>query len=134
MIISYRRPDGLREEIKLKDDCPLTIGRSEDADIPIADERVSRLHCGIRYEDGEYFVKDLGSRNGTFLNGKQMEMEKLTPGDKIRVGSATLKVEKTITKGTQTVLREVEDEMSHGKGYSTILREIVDGAEDEDES
>jgi len=129
MIISYKRPDGLREEFKLKDDCPLTIGRSKDADIPIPDEKVSRLHCGIRFEDGEYIVKDLGSRNGTYLNDKQIVMEKLKPGDRVRVGSAILKVEKTLAKGTQTVLREVEDEMQHGKGYSTILREIVDTAD-----
>jgi pSer/pThr/pTyr-binding forkhead associated (FHA) protein len=128
MIICYRKKDGLREEHKLQEDTPLTVGRSQDADIAIADEKVSRLHCGIRFMDGDYLVKDLGSRNGTFLNGSRVEVSKIKPGDRIRVGSTILSVEKELGKGQQTVLREVEEEMSHGKGYSTILREIIDEA------
>jgi pSer/pThr/pTyr-binding forkhead associated (FHA) protein len=131
MIISYRTSDGLRQEFKLQDDCPLTIGRSQEADIPIVDDKVSRLHCGIRYENDEYVLKDLGSRNGTYLNEVKIERHPIHIGDKIRVGSAILKIEKEMTKGTQTVLREVEDEMAKGKGYSTILREIVNTAEND---
>lgn len=131
MIISFRKEDGLREEFKLEKDNPLTIGRSQDADIPVADEKVSRLHCGIRFMDGEFVVKDLGSSNGTYLNGQQVNIANIHPGDRIRVGSSMLKIEKELAKGQHTVLREVQDEMSHGKGYSTILREIVSSAEDD---
>jgi pSer/pThr/pTyr-binding forkhead associated (FHA) protein len=131
MIISFKKENGIREELKLKQESPLTIGRSQEADISVADDRVSRLHCGIRYIEGEYTVKDLGSRNGTYLNGKQVDVGKLRPGDRIRVGSTILKIEKELAKGQQTVLREVEEEMSHGKGYSTILREIVDTPDDD---
>jgi len=128
MIISFKKEDGIREEFKLQEDSPLTIGRSQDADIAVADEKVSRLHCGVRFMDGDFIVKDLGSRNGTYLNGTQVDVATVKPGDKIRVGSTILKIEKELGKGQQTVLREVEEEMSHGKGYSTILREIVDTA------
>ncbi len=131
MIITHMKQDGLREEYRIKEDVPLTIGRSQDADIPVADERVSRIHCGIRYRDGEFVLKDLGSRNGTYLNDEKVQTATLKPGDRIRVGSTVMRMERELTKGTQTVLREVEDEMSHGKGYSTILREIVEGSQDD---
>lgn len=131
MIISFKKENGIREERKLEQGSPLTIGRSQEADISVADERVSRLHCGIRYMEGDYIVKDLGSRNGTYLNEEQVDVGKLRPGDRIRVGSTVLKIEKELAKGQHTVLREVEEEMSHGKGYSTILREIVDTSEDD---
>lgn len=131
MIISYKKDDGIREEFKLQKDKPLTIGRSQDADIAVADEKVSRLHCGLRFMEGDFIVKNLGSRNGTYLNGSQVDVATIEPGDRIRVGSTVFKIEQELGKGQQTVLREVEDEMSHGKGYSTILREIVDTAEDD---
>lgn len=131
MIITHMKQDGLREEYRLKEDVPLTIGRSQDADIPVADDRVSRIHCGIRYSDGDFVLKDLGSSNGTYVNDEKVQTATLKPGDRIRVGSTVLRLERELTKGTQTVLREVEDEMSHGKGYSTILREIVERSQDD---
>ncbi len=131
MIITHMKEDGLREEFRLKEEQPLTIGRSQDADIAVADVKVSRIHCGIRFSDGNFILKDLGSRNGTYLNEKKIDSAMVKVGDRIRIGSTVLRMERELTKGTQTVLREVEDEMSHGKGYATILREIVESAQDD---
>ena len=50
----------------------LTIGRSSDNDIPMTDEYVSRRHLKITKRGDSYFIVDLGSRNGTFVNGKQI--------------------------------------------------------------
>ncbi len=114
-------------EIALSDQ-PLTIGRNTKADVVLEDEKASRLHCGIRLMDGEYFIKDLDSKNGTFVNEQRIESSQLNAGDKIRVGSTTLSVEKEASKGATTAFEEMEQEMSVGKGYHTILREIVDDA------
>lgn len=73
----------------------LTIGRSAAADVSIADQYVSHMHARILRRGAYYFVEDLGSTNGTFLND-------------IRVaGSAQLKVHDTLRMG-QTVLRYEE--------------------------
>lgn len=106
-------------------DQPITIGRSADADIVLLDERVSRIHCGIRLWDGDFYIKDLKSRNGTWVNNQKIDVAKLKAGDVIRVGSTTLSFEQDPEVGTETAFREIEGKMDIGKGYTTILREIV---------
>lgn len=76
------------EEIPL-DRAYLTIGRGADVDVYVEDERVSRLHAGIRVDADGITVSDLGSQNGTFVNGVQLfEARRLRPGDEIMVGAA----------------------------------------------
>ena len=51
----------------------LAVGRARDAFIPLEDEKASRTHCALRFaDDGGLFLQDLGSRNGTFLNGQKL--------------------------------------------------------------
>lgn len=125
MILRYTNEDGLVTEVPLTSDY-ITIGRSPDADIMIKDERASRLHCGIRFEDKAFHLRDLQSKNGTYLNSQKIESEMLKPGDRFRVGSTSFTVEETGQTGPDTALHEVEEQMADGKGYRTILREIVD--------
>lgn len=126
--IRYTDPDGNQTELLLTDK-PITVGRSPDADIITLDERASRMHCGVRIWDGEYYVKDLKSKNGTYLNHQRVEMAKIKPGDKIRLGNSILSVDDKKSPGTDTTMNSVQDEMSGGKGYKTILREIVKNTE-----
>jgi pSer/pThr/pTyr-binding forkhead associated (FHA) protein len=128
MILRYCRKDGTTMEFELGDR-PITIGRSSDADLVILDDKASRIHCGIRRWDGDFFLKDLKSRNGTYVNGERIDMVKLNFGDRIRVGSLLFSFEQRVGKGGQTILQEVADEMSGGKGYTTLLREIVEESE-----
>ncbi len=65
------------------------LGRSASCDVVITNhQEISREHCGIRhYPDGSYTVLDFSSRNGTFVNGRQIFAEtKLHDGDQIRLG------------------------------------------------
>jgi len=126
--IRYTDPDGQKTELLLGDS-PITAGRSPDADIITLDERASRMHCSIRIWDGEYYVKDLKSKNGTYLNQQRVEMAKIKPGDKIRLGNSILVVDDKKAPGTETTMSNVQDEMQGGKGYKTILREIVQNTE-----
>jgi predicted component of type VI protein secretion system len=125
MMLRYCKRDGSTMEFELGDR-PVTIGRSSDADLVILDEKASRIHCGIRRWDGDFFIKDLKSRNGTFVNGERIELVKLNHGDRIRVGSVLFSFELRVGKGGQTILQEVADELSGGKGYTTLLREIIE--------
>ncbi len=67
----------------------LVIGRNS-SQVRLDDDEVSRLHAQVwRDEDGTFHVEDLGSRNGTFLNGVQVTQAPLTFGDRVRVGTTT---------------------------------------------
>jgi len=68
-----------------------TIGRSPDATIMLDDAEISRLHARIsRTDPGAFLLEDLGSRNGTFVNGTRVNRRLLAYGDKIRVGPQTV--------------------------------------------
>ena len=70
-----------------------TIGRSPDNSIQLADERLSRQHARIQFRDGAYWLTDLGSTNGTFINQTRLnEPHRLRPGDVIELGSTRLGV------------------------------------------
>ncbi len=71
----------------------LTIGRAEENDLPIANERVSRRHARIYVEDGAWWVADLGSRHGTVVNGEHLsnDTRRLENGDAIEIGDHALR-------------------------------------------
>jgi serine phosphatase RsbU (regulator of sigma subunit) len=69
----------------------LRVGRSQDADIRIDDATVSRSHAMLSVLDDHLELKDLGSHNGTFLNGRRLtDPAAVKPGDQIRIGSIVL--------------------------------------------
>jgi phosphoserine phosphatase RsbU/P len=76
-----------------------TIGRSSMNDLPISDKMLSRQHARIVKDDnGGLQVEDLGSRNGTFLNGERLAApQPLKAGDRITLGGVTLKLESEST-------------------------------------
>jgi phosphoserine phosphatase RsbU/P len=72
-------------------DSPISIGRSSDCSIPIKDRYLSRRHAEIVHVDGSWLLKDLGSVNGTYLNGARVERDTpLQPGDRIRLGDTEI--------------------------------------------
>src|SRR5262245_14770789 len=69
------------------------MGRSVDVDVLVDDPEVSRNHARLkRDESGLWFLEDLGSRNGTYLNDLPIKNAVLAFGDKLRLGSAVLVV------------------------------------------
>ena len=72
---------------------PLLIGRAEECDVRPLSEDVSRRHCAVHVGPADVWAEDLGSRNGTFVNGVRIkEKTKVSDGDVIRVGSLELKL------------------------------------------
>ncbi|WP_242341138.1 GGDEF domain-containing protein [Anaeromyxobacter sp. SG66] len=67
----------------------VTIGRREDVDLRIVDEAVSRLHAAVRIEGAGAVLRDLGSANGTWVNGRRVVEEKLDDGARVQIGGAT---------------------------------------------
>ncbi|MEU3254910.1 FHA domain-containing protein [Streptomyces sp. NPDC006997] len=71
------------------------VGRSADADVPLDDPDVSRLHCAVTLSaDGRVTVADLGSTNGTALDGARVTARpvRFTPGALLRIGESTLRL------------------------------------------
>lgn len=68
------------------------IGRQSECDLALEDAKVSRRHATLACKDGEFFLDDLGSTNGTFVNGRRVGRTKLTPGDRITMGNTVLEL------------------------------------------
>jgi pSer/pThr/pTyr-binding forkhead associated (FHA) protein len=82
------------KEIKIKDE-KFLIGRSESCHLRPKSESISRKHCAIVQKDGMVLAIDLKSRNGTFVNEKQLSTEKakiLKSGDKLRCGQLEFEI------------------------------------------
>jgi diguanylate cyclase (GGDEF)-like protein len=75
-------------------DRPITLGRDPDVELPLRDGSCSRRHCLVEIDasSGHYVVRDLGSTNGTLLNGVRIQLQSpLAEGDKIFVGASVVK-------------------------------------------
>jgi predicted component of type VI protein secretion system len=94
-----------------------TIGR-EGCDITITDPDVSRRHAAIQIMAGELSIEDLGSTNGTFVNGEQiMERRTLRGGDEVRIGSTVWRLR---APAEATRLSDVPSEVSAASQATTL--------------
>jgi hypothetical protein len=73
------------------DEAGAIIGRSEDAEVVLADPAVSRQHARIEVRGGAAMLKDLGSANGAFVNGARVRERTLSHGDVVRIGNSDLR-------------------------------------------
>lgn len=64
----------------------LVVGRGRSADLVIAESTISRAHAAFGFDAEGFYVQDLGSTNGTTLNGSRVERQALKPGDEIQMG------------------------------------------------
>jgi pSer/pThr/pTyr-binding forkhead associated (FHA) protein len=80
-----------RRTIPLKES--ITVGRAATCDLVVADNYVSNVHARIYLRDGSYWLEDLGSTNGTYMNrAKVSTPTPFGPGDEARMGKATLEL------------------------------------------
>ena len=107
---------------------PLTIGRSPDADLQIGDEKISRLHCGIRPEGGAFVIKDFGSTNGTFVNDQKIKETSLKFGDTIRIGHTMLMFQAEARKHATSRLPEVIEVELPDQPFSKAMQQLADEA------
>jgi two-component system cell cycle response regulator len=92
-----------------------TVGRGPECDTHLPQEGVSRRHCEIsRRSDGLFWVRDLGSKNGTFVNGARIEEIELREGDKIQLGGLTL---------LRFALQDPLDESFQRRMYESAMRD-----------
>jgi hypothetical protein len=105
------------EQMHIEVICPSAIvGRHTDADLRFAYADVSRRHCRLAFENGQWRVHDLKSTNGIYVNNTQIVEATLYTGDVLRLGCVKLLVE----SGTEVRLSTAEEE-KHER-----LRQIVE--------
>ena len=83
--LAVTNPSGNRNRVTM-DAFPFMIGRQGDNHLVLRDNRISRSHAQIATENGNYYVEDLDSRHGVFVNGQRTKRSKLHEGDRIDFG------------------------------------------------
>jgi predicted component of type VI protein secretion system len=124
------------------------IGRGEEAHLRPASDLISRKHCAIRVSDGKVVIEDFGSRNGTFVNGKQIRQPHVAKsGDRIRVGrlqfelildpskpgSKKSKVNNVVEAAARTV-EKVEKESQQSEFIEDSISDWLSDNEEDDEA
>src|SRR5262249_19720152 len=72
---------------------PIIVGRHPHCDVRLRSIRVSRRHCCLIEVDGVVVVRDLGSTNGTLINGRRVESGRLRPGDLLSIANLRYRME-----------------------------------------
>ena len=79
-------------EFPIVNDKPIIVGRSSDLDMVLVEDMVSRKHARITMQQEQIWIEDLGSTNGTFVNGEKIKRARLKEGDRVLIGTSILKV------------------------------------------
>src|SRR5689334_21793147 len=79
-------------EFPIVNDKPIIVGRSSDLDMVIVEDMVSRKHARIQMQQDQIWIEDLGSTNGTFVNGEKIKRARLKEGDRVLIGTSILKL------------------------------------------
>ncbi len=113
-------PDGRRIPIARR---RVRIGKGEGNDVVVADPYASVVHCVITQQKSRFFVRDLYSTNGTWLDGRKVVEAELAPGSTLRVGRTRLAFESE-TVGPLTVEPAAETECHGLVGKSPAMRRL----------
>jgi pSer/pThr/pTyr-binding forkhead associated (FHA) protein len=120
-------------EFPLRMDREIVIGRSSDLDMVLVEDMVSRKHAKISTSGGQIVISDMGSTNGTFVNGEKVKQLRLKEGDRILVGTSILKlvsVDGVAAQATEAEARQRLDnagkkgEKDKGKPMTGSIEEI----------
>ncbi|WP_202232956.1 FHA domain-containing protein [Actinacidiphila reveromycinica] len=112
----------------------MKIGRALENELVVSDLQVSRYHAEFRaHPDGRYEIVDLGSHNGTYVNGQPVQRHLLGPNDIVGVGHSTFRLvgdrlEEFVDTGDVSFsARRLSVTVPHGKTTKTILRDVSFG-------
>jgi len=97
------------EALDLKSGEEFVIGRSSDCDLTISSNRISRMHAQIFWQQGRAVIRDLGSENGTLVNGNRVVEHMLRDGDEINVGPYLLTYRRMKAVGSVQEAQEMLD-------------------------
>lgn len=99
------------------------IGRRHSCDLCIPLMSVSRRHCQLNYDDGVLKIRDLDSRNGTYLNGKRIDEAVIQAGDSIKIGPLTFVLQ---IDGQPQTIAEPDSAVRSSSRQDAATEDIVD--------
>jgi hypothetical protein len=112
-------------EFPLRPDKEVVIGRSSDLDMVLVEDMVSRKHAKISLSHGKVTLQDLGSTNGTFVNGEKIKQARLKEGDRILIGTSILKLVVGVSTRTRDMdarqINEQLEEVAASKPTSGVM-------------
>jgi len=124
--VSFYLPDGGEKTFRLFPDRTLRVGRDPGNDAVLRDAKVSRRHAEVVFEKGFYVIHDLGSSNGTYVNGRRVRVAPLTDGAELRVGGTLGKFSEELST-PQTLPDEPEyDEDEGPTGTVGVRTPVID--------
>ena len=107
-------------EFPLPQSGEIVIGRSGELDMVLVEDMVSRRHAKIAVTNGQIFIQDLGSTNGSFVNGERIKRAKLTEGDRVLIGTSIIKVIATEGAATMREAKAALEDVAAGKRTSQV--------------
>ncbi len=107
-------------EFPLPEDGEIVIGRSSELDMVLVEDMVSRRHAKISVTNGQIFIQDLGSTNGSFVNGEKIKRSRLTEGDRILIGTSIIKVIATESAQSLDQAKAHLEDVAAGKRTSQV--------------
>src|SRR3954447_9990048 len=110
--------DGLLT-FELRDGARLVVGRAPKSDIPIIDPTISRRHAELESSETGFTIRDLGSSNGTFVNGARIESGTATTGDLVAFGKVGFRLQRA---GADTDVPPAEPEIPTPPSTPAIRR------------
>jgi adenylate cyclase len=90
----------------------LTLGRRESCDICLRFPNVSGQHCELYFNEGIWHLRDMGSTNGTKVNGQRVQDRTLRPGDEIMIAKRRYTIQYALPKGHSNFESLLEEDMS----------------------
>ena len=119
--VHFQGPEGAGQSAALGI-APLIVGSGPDCDITLEDPRVSRVHCEIRLTQDGILLKDLGSKNGTFLGEVRVREAILPLGSEFRLGKCQARL--SLGGATREVILSDSSELGAAFGMSLTMRAL----------
>jgi len=118
-----------KETFSLSDGVASTIGRASENTVSLLDDRCSRYHAKVFYDEGQWFVQDLGSRNGTIVDDVAVvaATQELHPGCRLQIGRSVLLFGCGEPRTAATETAAPEDEVAERTGIIGVSSELLRG-------
>jgi len=113
-------------EVPLGDQQEIVVGRASDLDMVLVEDMVSRRHARIACGDQQIVIEDLGSTNGTFVNGEKIKRANLKEGDRVLIGTNILKVvpADTLASGARRRPEELGSRANNSRAMTGSIEEV----------
>lgn len=107
-------------EFPLPENGEIVIGRSSELDMVLVEDMVSRRHAKITVTNAQIFIQDLGSTNGSFVNGEKIKRARLNEGDRVLIGTSIIKLVATEGPASLDQAKAHLEDVAAGKRTSQV--------------